>query len=222
MWLRSESTKAYTWRDHRQRSFDDSDFRLRFWLVTGVTLIGGIVTMILLPAILYGDNRSVAHSYQILVEDFNQSGLTSEDRQLAARGMLVLVESNSTVAEDYVGRDPANRQELVRALQASALTGSPLALPADSNEASWLWSFAMLWLVTYAMLLSLVLFMTYAVECRRRYEYLADLPWRKPWVWLFVLITPFGWPFYIVSARNVRKERARLALKKSERVGERP
>jgi hypothetical protein len=68
-------------------------------------------------------------------------------------------------------------------------------------EWSWFWRTAM-----YIYYLSLITGMlsNLVIKSRDRDERIVDLPWRKPWVWIFITFTlPAGLVFYAVSSVNL-------------------
>jgi hypothetical protein len=65
----------------------------------------------------------------------------------------------------------------------------------------------------------LSLFISYISFSSESSERLVDLPWKKPWAWIFFALTlPIGFPFYISSANNWLRYRRRERRREQERA----
>jgi hypothetical protein len=61
-------------------------------------------------------------------------------------------------------------------------------------------------------------FVCYAMETENRSERLVDLPWKKPWAWIFFALTlPIGFPFYISSTVSWMGDRKEEVARERER-----
>lgn len=89
----------------------------------------------------------------------------------------------------------------VQEIREVAKTGRAFALSTEQQAIrGWLLFIVLLGILIW---LNIVLF-NYAYEADD--QFLADLPWSKPWTWLYVALTafPFGWLIFLVSAIRLR------------------
>jgi hypothetical protein len=99
-----------------------------------------------------------------------------------------------------------NRSEW-RAVSLIALSGDPVLVDTQRVDMSGFFTDATRgwWLFAMFCLFSLPCLYIYAVRKPKMY-FFADLPWRKPWLWLWVvLFGPLGWMCLMISANKMRK-----------------
>jgi len=91
-------------------------------------------------------------------------------------------------------------------------------LPSIKRPLAWYDDYVSIWLfwiwVSILVLVQLVVAYNLIYESRRRRQRIADLPWRKPWVWLFALATLVpGILYYPVSLFGVVRDRKNTPVK---------
>ncbi len=134
-----------------------------------------------------------------------------EARKAFARQMLTMHDNELLTTNDSA---------IIDAAKSISDTGQPVELDTAGYDGfSMFWS-VYRWLVwgSIVAIMSTV-FGVYVFCAYEEDEYLMDFEWHRIWPILFVLLTPIGWPFYLVSIVRVRAKRRQVAAEDTPHNG---
>lgn len=180
----------YTSAKHWQRVCD----YVGAWRTTGVVSLLGLLVLGLRYAYLW---FAATDRYNAQLRVVDSLAVQDPDgRRVVAANLLWLYEQG--MAPDAL-QDPEFRT-VVDAVQQTGSGGWTTIYPPTWGPFIHEW--VPFWILCTLCVFSLMLGFVYHLECRDKRHYLADLPWSRPWVWCFALITPVLWlPFAVSGIR---------------------
>ncbi len=189
-----------------------------FFFITGLILLG-VVTFIVVGAMVADESGSRSDmtksrtAVAALFQSDNTSASSADYRRVLAGQLLKLDDKQLT--DTYPALSKTSLEEVVS-------TGQPPQLNDLPPQVVWhTFLHILLYWVTWiaALILNVLLVGSLVYESIDNDEQIADLPYRRVWTWLFILLTPVGWPFYIVSyPRFVYYDRQRRAVEAAQRA----
>jgi hypothetical protein len=191
----------------REWEYDFEDFAraqiLAFVLLAFAWLICcGVVY----PAIFLSGNTAATQRATL---ESTLNDVSEAQRQETASSYLVVNSTNSGVLDSY-WYDANERDQLIAQLQTVAETGIQASFDTevvgwDIYRQYWLWPSVILTI----LVISNIAFGWYAHSSKNAYHFIADLRWKNPGAWLFVLATllPVGFIAYPVSFIRLRRFR---------------
>lgn len=209
---------GYTFRVHCRRSFTSVYFALAVVWTVGLYMVLAAFTFVAYFIVMSDYNGHVDRRVE-LVEQFefrNESPDIARDKRRAlASSVLQLDDSGLSDVVDMTANSLRHDKvdELKQALARTARTGEPLRV--DVAKFTWggLWGPVLQWgLMLTLFTLELSLFLVYQQECKQRREFLTDLPWRRVWPILFVLVAWAGAAKYIQDSARVRQAYRQVGL----------
>lgn len=169
-----------------------------FWVVAGVTFVL-LLFFTSVNAMALHDTASTAKTE--ITQTFEQVA-TSDERQQLAASLLALQATDFQTSINDITTDSIS-SNVIDELERVRETGE---VPNVTYEVKGFWY----WVSTYGPVVLALYFLAFSAIVffgfqqttteRARTYYLMDLPWRKPWPYLLVLVTlPVGFAFYAVS-----------------------
>ncbi len=202
---------------HLRRRFNGYDLRNRlFGYDTGaaVTIAALFLAFgLLLSAVIYASDterfNDQAERRERITKLFPADDQFAESNEAASNQRSIVAQQLLYFFGNRLQSDVT--VEEIEALQATVNTGDELRL--DVRRRDWrAWREGVMMGGGIALLFIMgITFLVYATKSAENHEYLADLPWRRIWPFLFVLFTalPIGLPFYAVSVVRVWLARKR-------------
>lgn len=193
--------------------------RLKAWMVVSLVLALAWIPMVILPD--YDDYNAAADARGQLAQRFRLEGTSPSDRpavrKALARSLLNLREVGLSSTLDEAGKE-GFEAEVLEQIKHTRQTGE---MPRFDTAHKWpdgMTAFGFNYLLALPLAVVTLYGLRYADRCKLQRERVIDLPWKRGWPFLFIVLSPVLIPIMAVSLIRLllHKETSPAAVKKEQ------